>query len=660
MLFRFFSVFVLLLITLTGVLAQEKQDLTWYLGFLDYSKKDPALLIEESSKRLQTAIEIQDLASQASEYKEQGLLALTRTHNYAQAYDFFTKALDIEDSLSLNYERTITYLAIAQLYHQVKEPIKSLQTLNRGIAFQEKTDDLNLRVYYYTQLGKQYLANNNTALAIEQYEVVLELLADINKPSLKGEAYYNIANAISIDGDFEKALKYYKMALNEYRSVKEKKREAIALNDIAKLYKNNKNYERALANYNAALEIRQSLKDKPGIAQTYNDVAILYFDKQNIQQAIPNLELALAEAKEINATGETRRSYEYLYLCYKNLNDFQRALYYLEQFTSYNEMLQQENDQSSILSKEAAREIAIQESKVEKLEIERLQREKELQTQKEFRRLLMIGMALVAIIASLIFILYISKRRANRLLAASNERIQQQNLQLQDLNATKDKFFSIISHDLKGPLNSLTSFSGLLINHTDKLSKEDIQMLATDLDKSVKNLFALLENLLEWSRSQTGNIEFKPEAIDLTEILNENKSLLEAQANAKNINIEQLVHQPMPLKAHRHSVTTVVRNLLSNAIKFTPEGGTISLNMEKENRFVKVSVRDTGVGMSPEVMDKLFRIDSKHSTKGTANEKGTGLGLILCKDFIEKNGGQIGVSSELNKGSVFYFTLPLA
>lgn len=660
MFFRFFSVFVLLCITLAGVVAQDKQDLNWYFSFLDYSKNDPALLIQESSKRLQAALEIQDLSGQAKEYKEQGLLALTRTHNYAQAYDFFTKALDIEDSLSLNYERALTYLAIAHLYQQVKEPSKSLQTLNRGIAFQEKTDDLNLRVYYYTQLGRQYLANENIALAIEQYEVVLELLSDINKPSLKGEAYSNIANAIAIEGNFEKALSYYKMALEEFRSVKEKKREAITLNDIGKLYKNNKNYERSLANFVASLEIRQSLNDKPGIAQTYNDIAALYIDQLNVQRAIPNLELALAEAKEINAAGETRRSYELLYLCYKSLNDFQRALYYQEQFTSYNEMLQQENDQSSILSKEASREIAIQESKVEKLEIERLQREKELQTQKEFRRMLMIGMALVAVIAALIFILYISKRRANRLLAASNERIQQQNLQLQDLNATKDKFFSIISHDLKGPLNSLTSFSGLLINHTDKLSKEDIQMLATDLDKSVKNLFALLENLLEWSRSQTGNIDFKPESLDLTSILNENKALLEGQAGVKKIAIEQHQSESMMVKAHKHSVTTVVRNLLSNAIKFTPEGGTISMNIEKEKGFVKVSVSDTGVGMSPEIIDKLFRIDSKHSTKGTANEKGTGLGLILCKDFIEKNGGQISVSSELNKGSVFYFTLPLS
>jgi signal transduction histidine kinase len=253
----------------------------------------------------------------------------------------------------------------------------------------------------------------------------------------------------------------------------------------------------------------------------------------------------------------------------------------------------------------------------------------------------------------------LSKRKSNKQLKTSNAIIQSQNIQLQELNATKDKFFSIISHDVKGPLNSLSSFAGLLINHTDKLSKEDIQMLAKDLDKSLKNLFALLENLLEWSRSQTGNIEFKPEPFDLTTVLTENKALLEAQAANKKIQILQDVTDPFQIKAHRHSITTVVRNLLSNAIKFTPEGGTIMLSLVPNAGNVTVSIKDTGVGMSAEVMEKLFRIDTKHSTKGTSDEKGTGLGLILCKDFIEKNGGKLGVSSEINKGSTFYFTLPL-
>jgi signal transduction histidine kinase len=221
------------------------------------------------------------------------------------------------------------------------------------------------------------------------------------------------------------------------------------------------------------------------------------------------------------------------------------------------------------------------------------------------------------------------------------------------LNQTKDKFFSIISHDLKGPLNSLTSFSHLLIDYTDSLSKEEIRLLATDLDKSVKNLLTLLENLLEWSRSQTGNIDFTPKVFDLRELLQNNKSLLAAQAANKKIAIVIDGPEACHVTLHKPSINTVVRNLISNAIKFTPEGGQITLGIAADKHKLKVSIADNGVGMSPEVVDKLFRLDSKHSTRGTADEKGTGLGLILCREFIEKNGGKIHVQSTEGSGSVF-------
>jgi signal transduction histidine kinase len=243
-------------------------------------------------------------------------------------------------------------------------------------------------------------------------------------------------------------------------------------------------------------------------------------------------------------------------------------------------------------------------------------------------------------------------------LKAAQKEVEQQNLKLQELNATKDKFFSIISHDLKGPLNSLTSFSHLLIDHTDSLTKEDIQMLAKDLDKSVKNLFALLENLLEWSRSQTGNIDFTPEVFDLAEILELNKNLFESLAKNKEINVAVGNNPVCLVRAHKQSINTVVRNLVSNAIKFSNKGGAVTLEQRIEGNNILVSVTDTGLGMSQQVIDKLFRLDKKYSTNGTANEKGTGLGLILCKDFIEKNGGQIQVISQPGKGSTFSFLLP--
>jgi signal transduction histidine kinase len=142
--------------------------------------------------------------------------------------------------------------------------------------------------------------------------------------------------------------------------------------------------------------------------------------------------------------------------------------------------------------------------------------------------------------------------------------------------------------------------------------------------------------------------------------LKENKELLCAQAQNKKIKILEDLKTTIPVRAHKHSLNTVVRNLISNAIKFTPEGGLIKLGLRQENGHVVVSVADTGVGMSSDAIAKLFRIDAKHTTKGTANEKGTGLGLILCKDFVEKNGGKLWVESEEGKGSVFYFTVHAA
>jgi signal transduction histidine kinase len=229
---------------------------------------------------------------------------------------------------------------------------------------------------------------------------------------------------------------------------------------------------------------------------------------------------------------------------------------------------------------------------------------------------------------------------------------------LEELNATKDKLFSIIGHDLKGPLNSLTSFSSLLLNHIDKISKEEIKILSQDIDKSLKNLFTLLENLLEWSRSQTGSIDFIPENFDLADVLNENEILLKVQAQNKKITVVNENILDLPVSLHRNSINTVVRNLLSNAIKFTPEGGKVTLNAEASGKNYIISISDTGVGMSEVAIQKLFKIGTKHSTLGTAKEKGTGLGLILCKDFVEKNGGTINVESKEGEGSRFYFTVP--
>jgi signal transduction histidine kinase len=167
-----------------------------------------------------------------------------------------------------------------------------------------------------------------------------------------------------------------------------------------------------------------------------------------------------------------------------------------------------------------------------------------------------------------------------------------------------------------------------------------------------------LENLLEWSRSQTGNIDFTPDVFDLSGMLEENRLLLSTQANAKKISLQNVGTSALVVSAHKQSINTVIRNLISNAIKFTPEGGRITTRVVPAEHEVIVAIEDTGVGMEKTVIEKLFRIDTKLTTKGTADEKGTGLGLILCKDFVEKNSGKIWVESEPGKGTTFSFSLP--
>jgi signal transduction histidine kinase len=480
------------------------------------------------------------------------------------------------------------------------------------------------------------------------------------KPRLEAEVVYNLANLHETLREYPKALEYQKKALALRRSIGDKLMEGFLLNEIGEVYQQMNNQERALANFNAALEVYQHIDEKEGIADSHNNIGVLNYQQNNFKEAIANFVLALPAGLTSQNDRPVQKSYEYLSLVYKEQEDFKQALEYKELLISLNEFQKKEINEQMLLERQSMYVVGKNEDQILKLESIRKERERELAEQKRIQLFLYAFIGLGVIVVVLILYLYLLKRRSNQQLKTINAKVAAQNIELQNLNATKDKFFSIIGHDLKGPLNSLTSFSNLLINYFDSLSKEEIQSLAKDLDKSLKNLYSLLNNLLEWARSQTGAIDFATEQFDISVVLHENHELLNAQANNKQITILHENSVPLNVIAHKQSITTVVRNLISNSIKFTPEGGAIRLSAIQMNTEIIVSITDNGVGMSTEVIDKLFRFDAKHSTMGTANEKGTGLGLILCKDFVEKNGGRLWVTSEEGKGSVFYFTLPVA
>ncbi len=248
-----------------------------------------------------------------------------------------------------------------------------------------------------------------------------------------------------------------------------------------------------------------------------------------------------------------------------------------------------------------------------------------------------------------------------------NEKLLISEQKLTIANETKDKFFSIVSHDLKNPLSALITGTDLLFNYYDRFNDEDRIIKIRKISESSKFLFKLLDNLLQWSRSQTNSIEFNCTKNDLVCVINSNIELLKLNAESKNILIKYTGNNYIESNFDVEMINTVIRNLISNAIKFTPEGGTVEIgtiileektsDVYAENK-INIYVKDSGVGMSEETINKLFRIDVNITTEGTNKEKGTGLGLILCKEFVEKHKGKIWVESEVGKGSTFWFSLP--
>ena len=250
------------------------------------------------------------------------------------------------------------------------------------------------------------------------------------------------------------------------------------------------------------------------------------------------------------------------------------------------------------------------------------------------------------------------RKQAEMQLLAAHDELQKTNTQLQELNASKDKFFSIISHDLRSPFNVMLGYSQILDERFDALERERIQKDIKKLRKSAEGLYALLENLLTWSRIQRGAMEYYPEEIDLSDVADENIDLFAARAEQKEITLRSIIQMNEMVYADENMVNTVIRNLVSNALKFTPAGGRIELFAQPSGEYVEVSVDDTGTGIIEEDIPKLFRIDAQYTNLGTDGERGTGLGLSLCQDLVEKNGGEIWIESEQGKGSTFKFTLP--
>ncbi|MCB2196639.1 MAG: hypothetical protein KQH79_12325 [Bacteroidetes bacterium] len=252
----------------------------------------------------------------------------------------------------------------------------------------------------------------------------------------------------------------------------------------------------------------------------------------------------------------------------------------------------------------------------------------------------------------------IDLKKAKKTISLQKEEIEKHREQLKGLNASKDRFFSIIAHDLRNPIAGFLNLTEILTNNFDVFSEKESKEFIDVMNQASKQLYNLLENLLQWSRAQTGSITYEPQFVPVKKMVDETIDALMINIENKHIKINVKVDNKTIVFVDENMITTVIRNLISNAIKFSHPEGVITLRCNSLDKFVELSVIDQGVGIPKEAQQKLFKIDQSVTTEGTSQEKGTGLGLILCKEFVEKNSGEISVDSDLNKGSAFTIKLP--
>ncbi len=639
-----FLLVALFFLSLTTI-AQDDSEINWFENLFRVKKiESPQRALNVIEEKRKEAFEMNDPSGEIKAMLEAGVFHLVQLNDYDQALDVFIQSLILEDSLGIKAEKIFTLLAMARVFDAVGDYYKSNDLITQATEINKTYKNDHLLLFILNEKGNNNLLQVNLEAAYEDYENMLTEARRLQIPHREADALFHIGQLMSSRKEYQKALETYKEALAIRRVLKDKTNEAATLNGIAELYRYMKNPQRAIANYEAALSLWETVKNKAAQAESYNHLGELSLEQKDYKRAIIQLNRALQEALEGQHKEQIRTSYDLLSACYSEMKEYKSALQYKELQLAIEKFIEAEKNERQLFDTQNRYAISKKETVINRLEADRTKRDELIAAQHQLRNILLLLMGFGVVIIILILYLYVMKQRSNR--------------KLMQVNATKDQLFSIIGHDLKGPLNSLSSFVSLLINHLEQLSKEEIRMLALDLDKSLKNLYALLENLLEWSRSQSGNSDYPPEVFDLHKLVEENLALLNSQVEHKGLKFQDETTDGILVNAHRNSMNAVVRNLISNAIKFTPSGGTITVLARPQGIHWCIIVADTGVGMSQEIKQKLFKIGNKHTSLGTAQEKGTGLGLVLCKEFVEKNGGTIEVESTEGGGSIFTFTVP--
>lgn len=506
------------------------------------------------------------------------------------------------------------------------------------------SDKLNLekdKAVNLLNIGSVFFKMNNYDEALKYYNLCNNIYNKLNDTFGKSKIENNIGLLYLKKEDFKKALEHFERSMILKQQINDSLGQAYTMGNMAIAHSNMGNYEKAIELYNKSLIIFHKAQDSIGLATNYQAIGRLFFKLKQYDLALKHYNKSLEIARNSSFNKLLVKIYNNLYELYRAKNDFRKSLEYLELYTNLNDNL------TNIEKTKYVELLKVQfDTELKDREIQLLKKESDIQQienqrQRAIRNIVLIILLFITIIVFIIFNQYIQKKRSEK--------------KLQILNAQKDKFFSVISHDLKGAMSGLLNISETLSRNIETLDKNDLVTLSKLSYNSTLYINNLLTNLLQWAKIQTGNLHLFSETINLKLTIDDIILIYQADLLSKNIQVSNEVDENALAYIDRNLLNTVLRNLLHNAIKFTPENGKISILAEEKNGKYFIYVKDTGMGISQDEQKRLFKMD-----KSSSNSKSSGLGLIICYEFLNMIGENIWIESEVNKGSTFIFSVPKA
>lgn len=614
-----------------------------------FVKLDSMLAYATTSKRLSEAINYTNGILSAN--KEIGIY-YTLKGDFEKAKEIHYNNLEASKKIG-NYKTTIdTYSAIGYIYSRINDYPSAYKICLEAIDFASKHNDYENVTMISLNIGAIFALLNDFENSLYYFKECLKYQELHGLTRNRGMVYANMGYSYLHLKKYDKGLDYLNKALKVFEKSHELQWKAFSYLTIGQIYLKQHKLNEALNFLKKSEAVHTQIEDKKGDIDMKIAFANTYLLLQEKTLALAYSEKAALLAKDNGYLKGMLGSSEILYKLSKKEGEWENALMHLEHIRKISDSIATEKNRNTLLIDEAKFNYQKEKENI------KVAAEKKILRQKQYFILSLIGLGIAILAAILIYRSNKRSRNLNIKLAKQTETLSKSQSNLNLINSNQEKLFSIVGHDLRGPIVSLKELVGLSLENSS--GEGYFKRFAPKLKKDLDHIHFMLDNLLNWGQTQMRGATLNAENIDIKDEIDEILRLFQNNKKEKNITINNHVKNETKTFADLNHFIIIVRNIISNAIKFTRENGTIAINSIENNKEISITIVDNGIGMSTEVLDKLFNNSKYYSTFGTNNERGTGIGLLLCKEMIEKNNGSIKVESAVGKGSKFIINLPKA